>query len=136
MRYRMLASDHETTDIRHHHLVPDIDGSADGVSVLIKIVKLGHRGIVVEDIQPAEMTDCLADQRLYGVRVSGIEAQSDCIAADLVRRRLCCFLDEVGANHLYAFRSETLSRCRSDASAPTCDDRQSFLKSLPDRKST
>src|SRR3546814_10618187 len=57
MRYRMLASDHETTDIRHHHLVPDIDGSADGVSVLIKIVKLGHRGIVVEDIQPAEMTD-------------------------------------------------------------------------------
>src|SRR3546814_13359019 len=83
--------------------------------VLIKVVKLGHRGIVVENIHPAEITDRLADQRLYGVRVSGIEAQSDCIAADLVRRRLCCFLDEVGANHLCAFRSETLSRCRSDA---------------------
>src|SRR3546814_17555834 len=76
------------------------------------------------------MTDRLADQPLHGVSISGIEAQSDCVAADLVRRRLCCFLDEVGANHLCAFRSETLSRCRSDASAATCDDRHSFLKAL------
>src|SRR3546814_17766272 len=39
-------------------------------------------------------------------------------------------LEEVGANHLCAFRSETLSRCLSDASATTCDDRHSFLKAL------
>src|SRR3546814_3587817 len=32
MRYRMLASDNETTDIRQHHLVTDIEGSAEGVS--------------------------------------------------------------------------------------------------------
>src|SRR3546814_11391802 len=71
MRYRMLASDHETTDIRHHHLVPDIDGSADGVSVLITIVKLDHRGIVVEDIPPAEITDRRAQQPYHGVSISG-----------------------------------------------------------------
>src|SRR3546814_20424225 len=76
------------------------------------------------------MTDSLADQPRHGVGISGIEAQSDCFAAARVRRRLCCFLDEVGANHLCAFRSETLSRCRSDASAATCDDRHSFLKAL------
>src|SRR3546814_16637905 len=86
MRYRMLASDHETTDIRHHHLVPDIDGSADGVSVLIKIVKLGHRGIVVEDIQPAEMTDRLADQPLPGVSISGL-GRASC------RERVCQYVE-------------------------------------------
>src|SRR3546814_20367750 len=77
IRYRMLASDHETTDIRHHHLVQDIEGSADGVSVLIKIVKLGHRGLVVEDIQPAEMTDSPAYQPSNDVRTSTLTNKAD-----------------------------------------------------------
>ena len=88
MRDRIFAAQQIAAQVDVEYFVPDVDWYGNGIGIERMLGRVGHRGIIVEDIKPPEMADGRLDHRFDRSRDKRIELYGKgCIA-----KRFCSSL--------------------------------------------
>ena len=80
-------------------------------------LRVGDRGVVVQNVQPTEMLDRLAHHRLDAVGIGGVEPQRQPVAFQRIGGALRRFQIDIGAHDFRAFTRQAQRGRRADTTA-------------------